>query len=190
MRRIVAAAAGALLLAGCPIPQPLPDYPPGTITPPRILTESLTIQDPVIFVPANCTSTEPGPAYLLGARLFDSNNIEQVQARWFVNWPDGGGDPFIEASVPPDEDSTVFVRTVEPFLFHPYAFAPPAAGGGKPFNAPSTVRVVELLVSNAFFVPADEAPVPFRSPAANFETQLQRWTFLLTSDGPAHPDCP
>jgi hypothetical protein len=26
----------AAALAGCPLPQPLPDYPPGTITPPRI----------------------------------------------------------------------------------------------------------------------------------------------------------
>lgn len=194
MRRALAAVAGALLLAGCPIPQPLPDYPAGTIPPPRILTESLTIPEPVIFVPAECTSTAPGPAYTLGARLFDSNNIEQIQARWFVNYPDGGADPHIEAQVPPDGDPTVFARTVEPFVFHPYAFAPPRGGGAPPFNAPNTVRVVELLVSNAFFDPPNEAPIAFRSPAPNFETQLQRWTFVLVDGanggGPANPACP
>ncbi len=39
--RTIAAALAALGLAGCPIPQPLPDYPAGTITPPRILVDEL-----------------------------------------------------------------------------------------------------------------------------------------------------
>jgi hypothetical protein len=193
LRRAAASLAGALLLAGCPIPQPLPDYPPGTITPPRILTESLTIQESIIFVPAECTSTVPGPAYTLGARLFDSNNIEQVQARWFVNYPDRV-DPVVEASVPPDGDPTVFGREVEPYVFHPYEFAPPQGGGARPFNTPGTIRVVELLVSNAFFDPPGNAPVAWRSPAPNFETQLQRWTFLLVDGsnggGPTNAACP
>jgi hypothetical protein len=190
VRRAALAVAGALLLAGCPIPQPLPDYPPGTITPPRILTESLTVQDPIVFVPAGCASTEPGPAYALGATLFDSNNIEQVEARWFVNWPDNAAF-FLEDPVPPDTDPTVFTRAVQPFVFHPYAFPPPrTAPTGRPYMTPGTIRVVELLVSNAFFEPPNDAPVPFRSPAPNFETQLQRWTFLLETSAPDAPGCP
>lgn len=189
MRRAAAAIAGALLLAGCPLPQPLPDYPPGAITPPRILVESLTIKDPIVFVPAGCSSTEPGPGYDLGARLFDTNNIEQVQARWFVNYPDRL-DPVIDAAVPPDGDPLVFERTVPPFRFHPYAFAPPQGGGVRPFNAIGSVRVVEILVSNAFFDPPTSAPIPWRSPAANFETQLQRWTFLLVTSDPDADGCP
>jgi hypothetical protein len=47
-----------------------------------------------------------------------------------------------------------------------------------PFNEPGTVRVVELLVSNAFHQPEPSVP-PYRQPAANFEVQLLRWVFVL-----------
>jgi hypothetical protein len=182
------ALAGALVLAGCPIPQAVPDYPAGTITPPRILTESLTIQEPIVFVPAGCSSTEPGPGYDLGARLFDSNNIEQVEARWFVNYPDMTF-PVTDPEIPADPDS--FERTVPTFRFHPYEFAPPFGtglpGDMKPFTEPETIRVVELLVSNRFLEP--DGP-DYRSPAPNFETQLQRWTFMLVAKGDEDPACP
>jgi hypothetical protein len=187
VRRSLAVLAGALVLAGCPIPQAVPDYPAGTITPPRILTESLTIQEPIVFVPAGCSSVEPGPGYDLGARLFDSDNIEQVQARWFVNYPDRE-DYFIQTTIPADPDT--FERTVPIFRFHPYGFAPPGQVGPEPHNVAGTIRVVELLVSNRFWDPPQDAPIPFRSPAPNFETQLQRWTFLLVVAGDGDPSCP
>jgi hypothetical protein len=187
VRRVLPALAGALVLAGCPIPQAVPDYPAGTITPPRILTDSLTIPEPIVFVPAGCASTEPGPGYDLGARLFDSDNIEQVQARWFVNYPDRE-DPVIESPIPGDPDA--FERTVPSFRFHPYRYAPPQGGGPPPHAVPDTIRVVELLVSNRFFSPPMDAPLPWRSPAPNFETQQQRWTFLLVASGPSDPGCP
>jgi hypothetical protein len=184
VRIALPALAGALVLAGCPIPQAVPDYPAGTITPPRILTESLTIPEALVFVPANCTSVTPGPGYDLGARLFDSDNIEQVQARWFVNYPDHE-DPVIDESIPADPDT--FERTVQTFRFHPYAYAPPQLGGSPPHQELGSIRVVELLVSNRFVDP--DGP-PWRSPAPNFETQLQRWTFMLVPKGDEDPACP
>ena len=40
MRRIsVAAIAMTLALSGCPLPQPLPTYPAGTVTPPNRMTK-------------------------------------------------------------------------------------------------------------------------------------------------------
>jgi hypothetical protein len=187
LKRALPALAGALLLAGCPIPQAVPDYPAGTITPPRILTESVTNPEPIVFVPDGCSSTDPGPGYDLGARLFDSDNIELVQARWFVNYPDRE-DPVIDIPIPADPDT--FERVVPTFRFHPYRYPPPQEGGSAPFNAAGKIRVVELLVSNGFASPPQTAPVPWRSPAPNFEVQLQRWTFLLEASGPNDPDCP
>ncbi len=52
-------AALALGLAGCPIPQPLPDYPPGTVTPPRIVVDDLLGDGAVTLVPAGCTTLAP-----------------------------------------------------------------------------------------------------------------------------------
>ncbi len=184
MRR--AAALLALALAGCPIPQPLPDYPAGTITPPRILQASLwpSGDEPVIRVGAGCVDP---PAFTLEAQISDTISIEQVVARWFVNYApfDGFWSPVEQATLSPNEDPTVLTRPVPPYVFRPFSHRPPLGTGtfdNQPFNEPGTVRVVDLVVSNSFHEPGDEAVPPFRGAAANFETQLHRWTFLIVNN--------
>ena len=87
MRRAnLALAALAFGLAACPIPQPLPDYPAGTVTPPRILMDAdaivpTTDGNPIIFVPADCPTTAV-PEYTLGTSVSDTNTIESIEARW------------------------------------------------------------------------------------------------------------
>jgi hypothetical protein len=193
----------ALGLAGCPLPQPLPDYPAGTITPPRILVQTvLPTSEAVIRVGTGCaTSGTNEPSFEMTAQLFDQNNIEQVVARWFVNYDSAdlqsqtpvGGDQ----QVPPSPDTTVFTRVLpdQPFGraagFHPFQWPPPQQTGtlvATPYNEPGTIRVVELLVSNSF-KPEPSTP-KYREPNPNFEVQLYRWVFLLvpgTENCGAHP---
>ena len=168
-RRSLLALAAAAALAGCPLPQPLPDYPAGTaITPPRILVDGILLDGAtsnaraVVLVPAGCPTE---PTYALTAEVFDTNTIEQVEARWFVNYA-----PQYELynradqsdTIPPDPDPLVLTRTVppaadgvpQPFLFSPYQHLAPAGAppltGLPPFRDPNVVRVVELVVSNGF----------------------------------------
>lgn len=204
MRRaapILAALAAAL--AGCPIPQPLPDYPPGTITPPRILAASVRPSDPVIRVGVGCTYPNDEPSFELGASIFDSDAIEPVAARWFLNYdpspnhashtPIGG-----DFTVLGNSDPTALIRVIteSPFdaatPFRPYRHRPPDGTGTKnvePFNDPDTIRVVELLVSNNF----DADPTRTRQAAPNYEVALHRWVFLLvpgTENCGHHPAVP
>jgi len=188
MRRACLALAGALLLAGCPIPQAVPDYPPGTVTPPRILQASVYPSAPYVLVSSGCAAGNE-PTYEMSAQLFDSNN-EQVVARWFVNYD--SGDPLSQNPIGGDHPVPIptsaadFVRTVPdlPFGrgsgFSPYQYRP-ALGTGTltvpPYVEPGTVRVVELLVSNNFR--SEPAVPPFRQAAVDFEVQLHRWVFVL-----------
>ena len=200
MRRFALAALAATALAGCPLPQPLPDYPPGTITPPRILADGISIAgtssngQPIVLVPANCPTE---PVYPLGAQVLDANTIEQVEARWFVNYhPQSGIHSLSWKSdvIPPDPDPLVLTRSVpprnaetgaeEPFAFHPYQYPPPYAlppTPGPPWPGSDIVRVVELVVSNGFDPAATTWPaaaLPNRAPRPSFETQVYRWVFL------------
>jgi len=193
----------ALVLAGCPIPQPLPDYPPGTITPPRILVDEIAGDgNPIIFVPSDCLSTEP--LYPLAARIFDSNPIETVDTRWFVNY-----DPrfaaysrtWRENPVPPNAETTNLLREVPPrignaqqfFDFEPYQHPPahdaPWPEHGSPWREPGILRVVELVVSNGFDPEASSTPLPNRKVKPEFETQVHRWVFLTVPESSEHP-CP
>jgi hypothetical protein len=195
MRRAAAAAAGALLLAGCPIPQPLPDYPPGTITPPRILVDEIAGDASVILVPANCTTVEP--AYALGARVVDTNTIETIEARWFVNYDPrflAYHHPWQNDEVPPDPNPDVLTRTVPSFHFLPYQHPPPAelvTDPGPLYPNPGILRVVELVVSNGFEPSAVTTAVamPFRTTRPGFETQVHRWVFMSVPESASAP-CP
>jgi hypothetical protein len=181
----------AAALAGCPIPQPLPDYPPGTVTPPRILMATVQpASGAVIRVGTECPTDPAGePSFELGAQVFDSDAIEPVVARWFVNYDTAlyhpSQKPILgDHTILGNSDPTVLVRLVPdaPFgrgtPFRPYQYAPPDGTGNKtgvPYNEPNTIRVVELLVSNNF----DADPTTPRQPAQNYEVGLQRWVFLL-----------
>lgn len=192
MTRAVAPLAAALLLAGCPLPQPLPDYPPGTVTPPRILAATTTRPaESIITVPAGCTGAPP--AYGLGARIFYPSNVT-VEARWFVDYRKDLTQRTLivnstNTEVPADPDPTVLERVVPPLVFEPYDFQPPAELGLSPDPAqPGVVHVVELVVSNGFD-PDPNAPEPNRTPGftdggARFEIQAFRWVFVNVTPQP------
>jgi len=185
------AALAAALLAGCPIPQPLPDYPPGQpITPPRIVvndgTRQIAFPDTVVRVPAGC-ATEP--LYVLSAPLRDANTIETVVARWFVNYDPtstSAARPLAEADISPpaasEPDPTL--RVTPEITFHPYDHVPAAGTGGGDPRAAGAVTVLELVVSNGFDSTADTVstdplpPLPYRTPRPQFEIQLHRWVFV------------
>ncbi|HEY6005416.1 MAG TPA: hypothetical protein VIV57_21230 [Anaeromyxobacter sp.] len=177
-------------LAGCPIPQPLPDYPAGSpVTPPRIVVDRIPNADTVIRVPAGCTTA---PAYDLGATLIDVITIDVVRVRWFVNY-----DPNDSSRYRPEQEADIFgvnvnppvtERTVPTFTFRPYDGFPTIAntGGGSGRNE-GALHVVELVVSNGFDPAATDNPpsaLPYRTPLAGFETQVYRWTFLTVLPSP------
>jgi hypothetical protein len=198
MRRTALAAAGlALALAGCPIPQPLPDYPAGTVAPPRILMDAdavvpTTDGNPIIFVPADCSTTAI-PTYVLGTSVSDANTIESIEARWFVNYDPSSTlnyRPLQDDTILPNADTTNLIRTVPTFTFMPYDYPPspsapgmapaPKPGGGAWYSQDGILRVVELVVSNGFD-PSVTSELPYKKPRAGtpkFETQTYRWVFL------------
>lgn len=202
-----ALAAGAvllLLLAGCPLPQPLADYPQGTVTPPRILMDSVSPTGTVVRVPAGC---ETPPTYDLRASLVDNDTSETVTVRWFVDY-----DPHNTARCTPvvpqeaiagpgDEAEDPTLRAVSPYLFAPYDHT--AALGQTDAAAAGSFHVVELVVSNGFDASADQIALctpslaagtsPFRMPASEggvlFETQTYRWVFVNVEQS-ADVKCP
>jgi hypothetical protein len=186
------ALAVALLLAGCPLPQPLPDYPPGTITPPRIVVDDsvpanrIASPETVVRVPANCS---PPPQINLTAQLRDANTFEPIEVRWFVNYDRANSSQYrmqqrdlIEQADPTDPT----LRHVPQFVFIPYDHPPIAGAPGPEVGG---VRIVELVTSNGFYAsePYDpltsEEPIPNRSPAPDFEVQVYRWVFLNVAPG-------
>jgi hypothetical protein len=206
MNRIVPAAAALALLAGCPLPQPLADYPAGTVTPPRILMDQLTPREAVIRVPAGCTGA--APSWDLHASLVDTNVDEAVTARWFVDY-----DPTNSARCAPAVPQSVIEgpgqqaqdpthRAVPAYRFAPYDHSA-VLGGGASASAPGVVHVVELVVSNRFDAAADDmalcvpgstAPFAFRTAARDgtvqFETQTYRWVFVSEPASVAGVPCP
>ncbi|BDG06584.1 hypothetical protein [Anaeromyxobacter oryzae] len=184
-RNLVVGLAATLLLAGCPLPQPLPDYPAGTVTPPRILAASTTRGvESLIPVPAGC-ATEP--TLDLDATIFYQDTVT-VEARWFVDYKTTEPSRYAIqntsgiTAVPPDPDPTVLTRAVPRFHFRPYGYpVPDELAGGLDRQAPGVVHVVELVVSNGFDASAD-VPEPNRTPAhtstGQFEIQTYRWTFV------------
>ena len=195
-RRFLAALSAVAALAGCPIPQPLSEYPAGTVTPPRILTGTPTRDaEGIIPVPANCPG--PAPQYDLGARVFYQQPTHGIRARWFVDYRKDlqpRYTPLGDFDVPRDPDPNVLERTVPPFTFRPYEFAPAAElgipSGAPPYASPGLVHVVELVVSNGF--DPDATAEPNRTPAlvpggsTRFEIQTYRWVFVTA---PVTPGC-
>ena len=202
IRRRLAAAAPALVLflalAGCPIPQPLPSYPPGQpVTPPRIVVDD-TVQmispsETIVRIPAACAKA---PVVPLTAVLRDVIPNDPVSARWFVNY-----DPTNQARSAIVFNSTVSVDATDTTLLHlddfsfaPYDFPPvPGTGGDATPPAPGGVQVVELVVSNGFDPDFDKPPpqstLPYRKPRGGnppFEVQLFRWVFLTVPASPAN----
>jgi hypothetical protein len=188
-RRLAPLALG-LLLAGCPIPQSLPEYPStGKIAPPRLLADVTTPPETSIEVAPDCLATAGAePSYVLHTELVDENTLEVVEARWFVDYLPGSqarevprASELIEG--PPDGLSTV--RAVQDFTFRPYGFDP--QGSAQAFRDGGGIHVVELVVSNGFAPePEPGQPAlarPWRTPLPQFETQLLRWVFHYAPGG-------
>jgi hypothetical protein len=187
-------AAAWLLLAGCPLPQALPEYSAGTVTPPRILVDDELGDDAVTFVPESCVTA---PSYVLSARVVDTNTIEAIEARWFVNYD------FREAryshvwqtnTIQPNPDPNNLTRTIPLFTFEPYQYPPPYRvpySGGTTYSGDGILHVVELVVSNGFDPAFDNTiePRANRAPKPGFETQFHRWVFLNVPESTSVP-CP
>jgi len=193
-RSLVAGAALLALLAGCPLPQPLPDYPAGTVTPPRILMDPIMQPQSMIRVPSSCPGTPP--SFDLSAELVDDDTSETITVRWFVDYDHANGALCVPAQPedvltgPGDQASDPTHRTVPAYHFAPYDHA--AVLGGTDPSGPGIVHVVELAVSNRFDAATDHqslctdevgaATFPYRMPASegstHFETQTYRWVFV------------
>jgi hypothetical protein len=177
----LALALACALLAGCPLPQPLAEFPEGqAITPPRIT--GVAPAETYVRVPAGCAVQ---PAYALEATLFDQNALERVEARWFVDYhPDLGSRFAVQkrSDVPASDVQNDFRRTVPPWSdFRPYGYPPVPElhpGGAPPFSAAGVTHVVELVVSNGFALDGAPVALPNRTAAPGFETQSFRWVFV------------
>jgi hypothetical protein len=183
----VLALVAALALAGCPLPQPLPEsmaVDGGTVTPPRIVADSASPKDTVVPVgttaataPAgnnpNCPPPD-GTDFAISAQIEDDNTDETVDARWFVDYQTTPGDsyPAMISSIPAPTPASS-AREVPPYHFKFEKYA-------------GTTHVVELVVSNGFY-PLDEEPadipLPHRSPRPGYETQVYRWVFQTAAQG-------
>jgi hypothetical protein len=203
---VAAAAALSLLLTGCPLPQPLADYPKGTVTPPRILMDGIAFPDTVLQVPAGCTGT--APSYDLSGTLVDSNTSETITVRWFVDYDRQNSArcaPVVPQTVltgPSDTSPNPTHRQVPAYHFVPYDHAAVVGDASTP-DAPGAVHVVEMVVSNGFDDGADDVALctpdaaasifPFRTPATSggvtFETQTYRWVFVSVAPSATLP-CP
>lgn len=188
-RRAAAALGAAVALAGCPIPQTVPEYPKGTVTPPRVQMASVTYPDTVVRVPAGCAVK---PTFDLHADLVDESLIDVVEARWFVNYDPDNQDrrtPVQTTQVPASDDPLVITRTVPTLTLVPYDF-PSLDPNGADGGTVGAFRVVELVVSNGFDDAGDAAALPNRSPEDGFEIQYYRWIFLDVPEAEATIPCP
>jgi len=202
---LAALVASLLLLTGCPLPQPLANYPKGTVTPPRILMDSIAYPDPVVQVPAGCTAT--APSFDLTGTLVDSNTSEKVDVRWFVDYDRQNSArcaPVFEKIIdaPGESASDPTHRTVPPYFFAPYDHDAVVGAVGTS-DAVGAIHVVEMVVSNSFDASVDDIALcnadtsattfPFRTPATSggvsFETQTYRWVFVNVAPSAA-VSCP
>ncbi len=193
-----------LALAGCPLPQALPEYPPGqTVTPPRVIVDDnvrqVAFPQPIVEVPAGCPIA---PTFALSTFLKDLNTEETVTGRWFVNYD--ARERFSPTVVvqqqdqipPPDvdaEDQTL--RQSGTFIFAPYSRIPAAATGGGNGASLGAVQVVEYVVSNGFDAAAGNDAVdrpnrkPYQDDEVQFEVQSYKWVFITVTPSEATP-CP
>jgi hypothetical protein len=172
----------AILLAGCPIPQSLPEYPlTGKIAPPRIVSDAALPSDTIIEVAPDCPGADAEHLFVLSTSLIDENTLEKVEARWFVDYR-VGREPYLALPpeiIPGPTDGITLERPLTPFSFRPYTWDDPAvrAGGG--------IHVVELVVSNGFAPEPGSPPNarPWRTPLPQYETQVFRWVFHYAPGG-------
>jgi hypothetical protein len=193
-------------LAGCPLPQPLPEYPTnGIITPPRIQSDQVTPGDTVVLVDASCSTDPTAQVFVLSASLVDENTFEQVEARWFIDYDPQRITmvPVKDQFIPGPSDGVSVERSLDSFYFAPYMSdpadpsIPPESSPGQNYRDGGGIHVVELVVSNNFapepVPPAPPNPKPYRTPlkteTQTFETQVYRWVFHYVPAGTSGARC-
>ncbi|HZZ84520.1 MAG TPA: hypothetical protein VFE30_08280 [Anaeromyxobacteraceae bacterium] len=177
---ILAAGAAGLSLAGCPLPQPLAEVSRvdgGTLTPPRVLSESALPPGPMTLVSKTCAQA---PQFTVQASLVDENVLEPVEARWFLDYstnPGGYSMLRVDTVAPPEPNApSQTVRALQPLQLPVPAFDPAAP-----------THVLEVVVSNGFYASGQEPPgvPPNRSAQPGYEAQLFRWVFTYVDAGGA-----
>jgi hypothetical protein len=162
----------ACALAGCPLPQPLPAVEGNiSVTPPRILTESVRPSEVVVRVGSDC----PEDAFIPFGAILDDPDLEDiVEARWFVDYATGAAGVQQNDFPAASPDGTDTRRALADFRFFPgrYLAAVP--------------HVVEVVVSNGFYAIGQDpigAAQPNRTPQPSYETQLFRWLVVYEAGG-------
>lgn len=183
MTRPRLAAAALLLAAGCPLPQPLPSVPTGSVTPPRIVEDLGSTPPGTIntgftgatpFDPTSCAVGKE-QQFTLVATVADENFSEAVGYRWFGDYDPASTQyytPLVLGSLDPPAAEPFTLRPVPSLVVYPARFLTPDA-----------THVVDLVVSNGFDQRADqtELPLPYRTPITgtqNYEVQSHRWVFV------------
>ncbi|HET7753512.1 MAG TPA: hypothetical protein VFK85_06355 [Anaeromyxobacteraceae bacterium] len=161
----------AAALAGCPLPQPVPTVEGDvSVTPPRILTETVVPADGVVRVAPDCA---PEAFVPFSGTLDDPDLDDAVEVRWFVDYSPGM--PGVQQNDFPaaSPDGTDTRRALPDFRFFPARYAPGP-------------HVVEVVVSNGFYSLGRDPPgslQPNRTPQPGYETQVFRWLIVYEAGG-------
>lgn len=193
-----AAALGALLVAGCPLPQSVPSVPAGSIPPPRVVNDvsaptglscALTTAGTTVAFDPNAP---PGQTFQVNATIADENYSEAVDYRWFVDY-----DPSTGVSPPgylPLQTGQLLPPTGVPYTRRQVPTQP-----FQPLSYGNTIHVLELVISNGFDVcppdPSSPQPLPCRTPQTtrnSYEVQSYKWVFVPVPNCAAltPPTCP
>jgi hypothetical protein len=172
----------ALVLAACPIPQPLAEVARsadgGSVSTPIILPDTAQPADTVVLVKPDCPGA--GAQFTLSATVEDLDTTESVEARWFVDWQADSPGLLEDDTVPASSDSSDPSRLLVPVPFSPYTYGKP------PDNA---MHVVEVVISNSFR-PTSDTTQPFQRAAfPPFVTQSYRWVFQYVDPTDARGRC-
>jgi hypothetical protein len=165
-----AAVAGGML-AGCPIPQPLPGVGniDAGVTPPRILFDG--VRPNATFIPYDDApgACDGGPRFEVRATVVDPNPDDVVEGRWFADYDP---DPIHLLSNP--RETFTFVPVLPDQTSHDavFQFAPT-----DPALSAYSVQLLELVVSNGFESTTPDGGLPNRTPRPGYETQVYRWVF-------------
>ena len=185
-RGLAIALAVAAVLMGCPLPQPVPGVSQipdgGTITPPRIATDTTLPSATIIHYEAlDGGCPDGGPNFMVSATVKDEKSNYPVEGRWFVDYDPSDQTrnfyiPTYSFILPGQPDGVV--SSVTPFPFNPTL----------PNWSTETTHVVELVIATAFSADADGG-LPNRTPAPGNETQVFRWVFVPAPGSGADGGC-
>ncbi len=175
-------ALGAVLLAGCPIPQPVPGVGniDAGVAPPRILVDAVQPGGTFVAYETGACPDGGSPRFDARATVVDQNPDDIVEGRWFIDY----------APAPEQRSSFFGSFTFTPLLPDETSYAAsfsfdPATSGypGLP------VHTLELVVSNGFDSTTPDGGQPNRTPRPGYETQLYRWVFQPVPGSGADGGC-